>query len=63
MHGLDVDDGLRRAHIAVIAGELAAGAFLGSIAGVCEALDHNLGEGGNRQAHKFGFGHLYRSTH
>src|SRR5260370_30446627 len=63
MHGFDVDDRLRRAYVAVITGELSERTFLGGLAGVCEALNHNLSGSGNRQAHKLGFSQLYRATH
>src|SRR5215467_3590256 len=63
MHGFDVDDRLRRAYVAVVASELSERTFLGGLAGVCEALDYNLSGSRNRQAHKLGFGQLYRTTH
>src|SRR5260221_13790217 len=63
MPGFYVEDGLRRTYVAVIAGELSERTFLSGLSGVCEALDHDLGRGGNRQAHKFGFGQLYRAPH
>src|SRR5262249_60376134 len=63
MHGLDVDDWLRRAYVAVIAGKLSKRTFLGGLSGVCKALDYNLSGSRNRQAHKLGFGQLDRATH
>src|SRR5215468_1325594 len=63
MYGFDVDDRLRRTYVAVIARELSERTFLGGLAWVCEALDHNFSGSGNRQAHELGFGQLYRATH
>ena len=63
MHRLHLDHRLRRALAAVIAGELAERAFVLHVAGMQQSLDHQLGIGGDRQAHEFRFGQFDAAAH
>ena len=60
---LDLDHRLLRALAAVIAGELAERAFHLGVAGMQQALDHELGVGRDRQADVFGLGQFDRAAH
>src|SRR5262249_59966369 len=58
-----VDDGLRPAFAAVIAGELAERSLFRDLAGMQQALDDKLGIGRNRQAHALGLGEFDWPAH